>query len=312
MGSISNNNWYNLNSTRKYPLDDGCTGITDDGRVFPATIIEDINIRFVRDLGVIGMISSVKISENLVSLTVMSAIHPIIPSLYDPSPSTASGYFKPLCFIALPKPIVTGTPYPLTAFAPGVEGWVVFGDGVRKNFEAKFSLPIQSALNPKNCRYYRESPVLSLGKELSITKLKGLVRLVAGANITISKDVKTIDGVERTVISFSLKQKNGENVLSTYKGPDAGRPESKTCSQDSIEFINSVEPDCDGNIDILFQPPFRTAFYEDAAGGMAVDYPIGLIDACTAKDRLPDAQGALPTENEDLCPSSSSSLSISP
>ena len=45
MSSILNNNWYNLNSTRKYPLDDGCTGIDDVGKLFPATLITDLHLR---------------------------------------------------------------------------------------------------------------------------------------------------------------------------------------------------------------------------------------------------------------------------
>ena len=310
MGSIYSNNWYNINSTRKYPLDDGCTGITDEGMVMPATILVDANIRFNRNLGVVGMLSSVKISSRLVSLTFMSVAHPIVSSLYDPPPSTAGGYFKPLCYVTLPKPITTGIPYQVTPATESVTGWVVFGEGVRKNFEGKFSLPIQSGLNPKNCRYYRTSNVSYLAKSNGTTNLQGLVRLVGGANMTITQDLKVVDGITRPVIAFSLKEKNGEIVLNTYRGPCSGRPESNTCTQTSIEFINEVGPDINGNLNIELVSPLRAAYYEGAVGGIAVDYPVGLIDACTVKDRLPDSSGNLPNENVDVCATSESSSSL--
>jgi len=307
MGSVSNNNWYNLNSTRKYPLDDGCTGITDRGEVLPNTLITDINITLPRSLGVGGMISSVKSSATLLSVTFLAVDHPIRNSLYDPASSLAASSFKPLCAITLAKPVDINVPYPLTAFADGVVGWIVFGEGIRRNFDAKFSNPIQSGLNPKNCHYYDDFPVTSIGKAGSSVELQGLVRLEAGNDVSIVKDTVLIDGEEKTVISFSLKERTGSNVLDAYKGPCGGRPESKTCSQEAIEFINTVRPDCNGNIDIMFESPLRVSGYPSKIGGLAVDYPIGLIDACTAKDNLPDSKGVLPTEyqNDDQCNSSS-------
>lgn len=307
MGSISNNNWYNLNSTRKYPLDDGCTGITDDGQVLPATIITDLSLTLPRSLGIGGMVSSLKVSDTMVSVTFLALDHPIRNSFYDPASSLSAEYFKPLCAVTLAKPVETGVPYPLTPFSDGVVGWIVFGEGIKKKFDGKFSNPVQSALNPKNCRYYRDFPVTSIGKVGASTKLQGMVKLIAGNDIDITAETQLINGEEKQVISFALKEKNGVNVLDVYRGPCSGRPESKTCAQESIEFINTVQPDCNGNIDIIFESPFRTARYPDNVGGISVDYPVGLIDACTAKDNLPDSKGVLPAEyqNDDQCNPSS-------
>ena len=88
MSSILNNNWYNLNSTRKYPLDDGCTGIDDVGKLFPATLITDLHLRLNKSVGVGAMISSIVVSNTLVSVTFLAINHPILPSLYDPAPPT--------------------------------------------------------------------------------------------------------------------------------------------------------------------------------------------------------------------------------
>ena len=40
--ALFNNNWFNLNSTRRYPIDDSATGESDTGLDFPNDIIVDI------------------------------------------------------------------------------------------------------------------------------------------------------------------------------------------------------------------------------------------------------------------------------
>jgi hypothetical protein len=49
--SILNNNWFNINSTRRYPVDDFATGASDEGFELPNDIITDIRIRFPRSAG---------------------------------------------------------------------------------------------------------------------------------------------------------------------------------------------------------------------------------------------------------------------
>jgi hypothetical protein len=307
MSDVSNNNWYNLNSTRKYPLDDGCSGINDDGKIFPATIIADINLRLSKPVGVGVMLSSIIVNSSVVSVTFLAINHPIIPSLYDPAPPPPS--FSPLCAVTLTKPVTPGVPYVVSPFVDGVAGWIVFGDGISKNHTSKFSTPTQSALNPKTCRYYNTFPVTSVGKKNSTTALSGLVSLVAGKDISITKGTRLINGMSKQAIIVSLKEDSQQTVLNTYKGPCAGRPESGTCAQTGLEFINTVNPDCNGNINIDFQYPFRVAIYETESEGLAIDYPIGLIDACNRDDLLPNAEGKLPAQYTDQCnPSSEGNL----
>ena len=316
MSSILNNNWYNLNSTRKYPLDDGCTGIDDVGKLFPATLITDLHLRLNKSVGVGAMISSIVVSNTLVSVTFLAINHPILPSLYDPAPPAPS--FSPLCAVSLRKPVEPGVVYPIEPLTSGVAGWIVFGDGIARTFNGRFSTAAQSSLATKVCRYYNDFPVTSIGKLNSAYTLKGLVNLVEGADIAITKETRTINSEAKEAIVFTLKENTASNVYQTYGGPCAGRPESNTCSKEGIQFINTVAPDCNGNIELVFDSPFRVAGlvtdlnpglssssssdgYIETKGGIVVDYPIGLTDACTRGDRLPDAQGNLPGQYLDQC-----------
>jgi hypothetical protein len=308
MSAISNNNWYNLNSTRKYPLDEGCSGVDDQGTTLPATIITDLNIRLPLSVGQGAMLSSLVVTNNLVAATFLATDRPIVEYFSSSqSSATAPDYFKPLCAVSLVKPVEIGVPYPLTAFVDGVLGWIVFGEGINTNYNGKFASIEQSGLSTKVCRYYRDYPVKTIGKKDSTTLLSGLVKLVEGRDVSITKQERTIDGELKTAVVFSLKDRTTESVLSLYNSPCNARPESKTCDMESLEFINSVGPDCSGNINVIFENPFRAAEYPNGLGGIALDYPIGLIDACTAKDNLPDSTGRLPTEyqNNDECNSSS-------
>lgn len=308
MSAITNNNWYNLNSTRKYPLDEGATGIDDNGIVMPATIITDINIRLPMSLGLGGMLSGLVVTNNLVSATFLATNQPAVEYFTsEVSSSAAAESFTPLCSVSLVKPVEIGVPYPLVPFADGVAGWIVFGEGINKTYNGKFSTLRQSTLAPKVCRYYRNYPVTSIGKKDSTTELTGLVQLVAGRDVSIELGEREIEGEVKKAIVFSLKDRTNQNSLQLYTSKCSGRPESKTCDKESVEFINSVGPDCQGNLNIVFEEPFRTANYPNNIGGIALDYPIGLIDACVTKDNLPDSTGRLPTDytNDDQCNPSS-------
>lgn len=303
MSNIINNNWYNLNSTRNYPLDDGATTIDDSGKQLPNTLIADLNLRMPKSVGEGAMISSVVVSSTLVSVTFLAINHPINPSVYDPAPSLPE--FSPLCAVTLPKPVIPGKVYSITPLVDGVFGWIVFGDGVARTWNGRFSTPQQSAIMPKVCRGYNDTSVDRVSKKDSANNIGGIVNLIEGNDIAIYRDVKYIDDRYREVVVISLKENNTVNVYDKYRGPCSGRPESGTCAKEGIEFINGIAPDCDGNIQISFEEPFRIAYCpEETPGCMAVDYPVGLSDACTKQDRLPDADGNPPDRRDDQCGSS--------
>jgi hypothetical protein len=303
VSSVINNNWYNLNSTRNYPLDDGASTVDDAGKNLPNTAIADINLRMPHSVGQGAMISSVVVSSGIVSVTFLAINHPITPSIYDHAPPALE--FRPLAAVSLPKPVNPGQVYPITPLVDGVFGWIVFGDGIAKSFNLRFSTAQQAALTPKVCRSYTDSLVTSVSKLGSIYELKGVVRLIEGRDVSIRKDNILVDNHYKDAIVLSLKENSIDNVYSKYSGPCAGRPESGTCAREPIQSINGVQPDCDGNINIVFEDPFRvTSNPEDFPGIVAVDYPLGVIDACTKQDVLPSADGTLPNQRKDQCSSS--------
>lgn len=301
MSAVTNNNWYNLNSTRKYPLDDGCTGVDDAGNFFPATAIEDINISLKKSLGVGVMVSSFSATKSLVSVTFLGYNHPINHSLYDTPPTPLS--FMPLAVLTLKKPVRKGTPYAITPLVSGIAGWVVFGEGIDKTINCKFTSPSQSSLAPKVCRYYNDFPVTSVGKVQSADKLTGLIKLVGGRDVSITKEFRNIQGEEKQSVVFSLLENTTNNVFTDYSGPCGGRPESGTCGRLPIEYLNTVQPDCNGNININFVSPFLSA--SGGIGRFSLEYPVGLNEACTRADRLPNSDGKLPGEYTDFCNPSS-------
>lgn len=303
MGSVVNNNWYNLNSTRQYPLDDGVTGVDDNGVNMSDTIITDINLRLPKSLGSLVMVSGVNVTKTLVTVTLVAVKHPANYS--DTDPPVALETYSPVCAVTVKKPLQIGKPYSVNPLSEGVGGWIVFGEGTNTEYSGRFSSSSQSSLNPKTSRFYSDFPVTSLSKVNSSILFKGLIELKEGTNVSITKQTKLIDGIERQAIVVALKEDPNTNVFDKYRGSCSGRPESNTCNKEGIQFINSAVPDCAGNINIIFEEPFETAKYvdedENEIGGIAVDYPLGLIDTCAATNKLPDDAGDFGGSRDPQC-----------
>lgn len=296
MGTL-NRNWYTLNGTRRYPVDDGCTGEGDGGENLPNNLVVDASVRLPSTLGTGVAISSVVVSGSLVSVTLVAVAHPPVVPAGESAGATA---FVPLGAVSVRAPVQQGRPYPITPMADGVGGWLVFGEGVQSRFNARFSTPRQAGLNPKTCRFYRPLPVPSIAKLNSAVRLEGVVTVKAGPDVEILGADRTVDGVPVRAMVVRLKQDTPQNLFDKYRGPCSGRPESNTCDRPAAEYINTVGPDCNGNLTIKFPSPLRATPLA-GGGGLVLDYPYGLIDACTRDDRLPDAQGRLPNEYDDEC-----------
>lgn len=298
---IRNHNWYDLQSTRRYPLDDLSTGTADDGLRLRDNIITDMHLRFPSTLGQYAFVSGIAITERLVTLTFLAAT--------DLDDTTT---FVPLAAISLTKPVVHSRHYSLEALYPGVGGWIVFGSGIDEDFTARFSSARQSLVSAKCARIYRPLPIPSLGKLFRDTALTGLINIRAGADLNIGKETITVDAVERDALVIRL---NGpilnRNPLETYIGPCDKRPESRTCLKPGVEFINTVQPDCNGNIEIDFGALLVAPFAE-CGNGLAIEHSAELSDVCAPND--------VPTEGprgRDLCDieelvSSSSSMAEIP
>lgn len=296
---IRNHNWYNLNSTRHYPLDDNATGETDSGTQLPNNILLDCHIRYPESVGRYLHISSASVTENLVTLTFLASN----TTSFETPEADATDTFVPVAAITLTKPIDYYVHHAISPMYPGVGGWVVFGHGIEENFEGKFTTSEQALLAPKASRDYRTLPISSIRKQDTNVALTGLVTIESSQTVEVVKATRTILGAERDVLVLRLSDLFDRNLLKLMRGACGDRPESNTCDPPGIEFINNVTPDCDGNLTINFIGHGHATPYEDNVGGLLVNTGVGLSEACPV-DVLPDSKGKLPNEYEDACSSS--------
>jgi hypothetical protein len=290
---IRNHDWYNLNSVRSYPLDDRATRTGDKGERLLNGILLDLNLRFPRELGEYAYLSSLVVTKTLLSATFLAC----------PDVAASPETFVPLAAVTVARPLQAYRHYALNPLHPGVGGWAVFGDIV-ETFQAKFSTPQQGLILPRCARPYRTLPVKSAKKLGVSSELTGIVNLQGAGDIEVTSGIRRIDGVNRKVIVLRLNSfSNNRNVFDIYKGPCGARPESENCNKPGVEFINTVGPDCSGNIQLVFTGDTEVTPYIGSSEGLVLDHPLGLTEACTRDDRLPNKDGRLPNEYDDTCTS---------
>jgi len=266
-------NWYNLNSSRRYPLDDKATGTGDDGTRLPGDTLVDCHLRFPSTLGRYAYLSGLTITDTLVTALFVAT-----------DDVSAVATFTPLCAVTIQKPVTEHRHYAVEALAPGVGGFVVFGD-TTENVTWRASNPAQGLLAARVSRGYEPLPVPTLRKLMEADGLEGVVKLEAGSDLEIVKETITVDGIgDREAMVFRLLQDpSGDNVLQEYLGACDNRPESRTCNKEPIETINGVGPDCDGNINIRYDN--ITSGQYVSCGGETLDIPFGLDEVCAALPR---------------------------
>ena len=299
--SILNNNWFNLNSTRRYPVDDFAIGESDEGFDLPNDIVTDIRLRFPRSLCRYASISSINCSKRIVTVTIVGhEEHPSIDNI-----SGGAENFQPLAVVSLPKPISPNVPYQLKALSTGVFGWIVFGEGVEKEFSGRFSNANQALLSPKLAYSYGSYPVTSISTSDNNTKLTKDVVLRGIGDLKVTTENRTIKGIGNVkALVFRLENSSvSSNLYEKYLGKCQGRPESESCNKISVEYINDMQPDCSGNIDINFTQNgiMQKELYDTQLVGLAMEMPLGMTEACTRDDYLPDQYGNLPNTYADAC-----------
>jgi len=267
---VRNQNWYDLQAGRRYPLDDLSTGIDDTGAPIRDDIIVDCHIKFPAVYGNYAFVSGITVTPNIVTVIIAAN-----SSLY------ASGGTI-IAAISIPKPLTTNTNYPIQGLVPGVAGWLALGAGVAVDFSAKYSKPIQGLLAPRNARPFRELPVKSLSKYGLSQQLRDIVTIAAQAPVVATYTTVTIDDKISKAVILAL---DGAVVgidyepLQHFLGPCGARPESGTCPRGQILTINGAIPDCSGNINIQFTDGLDGYLFEDC-GGIAIDVDLGLADVC--------------------------------
>ena len=166
--AILNNNWFNLNSIKRYPIDDKATGESDVGLDIPNDIVVDVRLRFPETTAKFAAISSVHCGPGIVTVTFLGCQdYPVNTGELDAAPQ-----FIPLAVISIPKPVLVGIPYSLTPMTDGVMGWIVFGEGVEQKFSATFTNTSQAILAPRAASPYTVAGVSSISVNNNEVKLK--------------------------------------------------------------------------------------------------------------------------------------------
>jgi hypothetical protein len=106
--SIRNQNWYNLQSTRRDPLDENSTGLDNDGQKIRDDIIVDCNIRFPHTCGKYLYIQGITVSAGLVTVVIGG-----VPELAD-----VTG--EAVAVVSIPRPVNVNVNYAVTPIKRGV------------------------------------------------------------------------------------------------------------------------------------------------------------------------------------------------
>ena len=295
---VRNQNWYNLQENRRYPLDDRSTGIDDAGNPIADNIIVDCHIRFPNTLGNFALISAITVSPNIVTVLISAA---------DTEDDTDD--FRPIAALTLSKPIETGVNQVVRPLVDGVAGWVAFGSGIKTEFSGRYSSAIQTLIAPRCARPYRPLPIPTVGRQGLATALSGWVRLAAKPPVTATYETIEINETTVPAIVFRLADKFGDrNPLQDFGGPCAARPESGTCAKPGLQTINGVTPDCDGNITIASSTFTILPILDEVGscgGGIDIITDQGLLDTCTDPNSRRRRRRA-----QDLCEGSMSSIGV--
>jgi hypothetical protein len=256
-----NQAWYNLQSTRAYPLDDTASAIDDAGKRLVSDIIVDCVLRFPGDRIDRAYLAGVTVTPRLVTALIANPANNLIAA------------------INIVQPVVTGRMYQLDPLVDGVGGWLVFGDGVNSVQSYRFSSGAQSQLLARCASAYATPNVPSIAKADQTSLLSGVVNFKDGADVAATIEPIFVLGQLKKAVVFRLAADNTQrNALAEYNSPCELRPESKNCAHAGVEFINSVPPDCHGNINIVFSGLVPGAYQHCA--GVTLDYNHGLAALC--------------------------------
>lgn len=243
---------------------DGPGVFTTDGREFPTDIIVDARIRADLILG-----DWIELS----GITIGPALATAVFSINGGSGRRAGGA------VSVVGTVIPGRPYPVTPVLNGrMTGWVTFGPGVLTAGSWRLS-DEGCKLTPRAGQNLSQGPVTTITRLQSADLLKGVVKLLGGQDVEVVKETIQIDGVPQEAIVIRLvAELNSAEVFQRYLGECSGRPESGTCAVPPIERLGPAVPDCDGNIEISFDPPLSGI--AGAAGGLAVGHLFGLTETC--------------------------------
>lgn len=292
---IRDNDWYNANEQRSWPLDETSTLQADDYARVPPDVLVDLSLTFSSAIGRRASLSAMFVGSSALSLLIVSEDGTDLAAL-----TLGTQDFIP------------GRSYQLTPLHASASGWVAFGSGVTRIADSgrplrlRFTTPGQARFTPRAARGISSGRIEYWKHRGARTGLEGLIDLAVGGDLKISLEEMSLAGAVRQALVFNLVNTTADptrHVPSLYAGRCAERPESRTCPDPQpIEFINNVRPDCCGDIFLEFRGCAEVGVVTNATQGLVLDCTQGLSDACVSGNRLPDDAGRLPNEYDDLCP----------
>lgn len=280
--AVRNQNWYDLQAARRYPLDERSTGLDDNGQVIRDNILVDCHIRFPTTLGAYLYVQGITVAPALVSI-----VFGVANALEDAGGATIAA-------VTLPRTAPQNVNHEITPLRPGVAGWVVLGPGLAEEFVGRYTAPLQTVISQRCARPYRPLPIPTMGKLGLAANLEGIVNITAAAPVSARHEKLTINStlVDAIVLRLDGELQGTNNPLQFFLGPCAERPESGTCPRPPIETINGMSPDCNGNITFVIDG-FDALSYNDC-GGVDIISHTGLAETCNA---LRDPRRELPNDD---------------
>lgn len=268
--------WYATNAARPFPLDDAADGVDDDGVELPDDLLVDLSLAWPADDPDVPFVSGLTVGT---AATVAVSVRRL------------GGDVEPVASVTAAT-VSQGRSVALADSTGRVVGRVTFGraavTGPVRSY--RFSRPEQSGLAARCLRLYRRSGIAALRKHGASGELTGLMTASAGSDLKVSVGTRLVQERQVTGLVIGLDVSGTSlNLFERYVGDCGRRPESGNCTVPPVEFLQTVSPDCDGNVNLVFAPPMT---YVTTPGLIVVDLAATLGDVCVT--RLPDADGNLP------------------
>ena len=283
-------------------MDITASGLSDAGVLVPDAVIEDLRLRWPVTYGKYAFLSALTITDHIVTVMFSAC------STLDNSSNDA----VLLAGISIPdSEYVPNKTYVLETFEEGVAGFITAGLGSAENYSGNLSTPNQGLLTARAARSSRLPPVSSMSVLNAKSTLKGVVNFEALSPLSITKETRTIEGVEyENVIVFKLVEDAedetnlvnagidipNESVFKSFSGDCGRRVGSKDCgSPEPIETLNGIGADCDGIITLQFKGCGLIG-RNITDCGIVIDCDLGLSGSCSPPP-LPNLEtGKLPSE----------------
>ncbi len=218
--------WYDDNAQKAFPL----TG-NDDFQI-PPDILVDMLVHAPESLGTILTVSSISVTPLVVS---------IVLSIDNVNVAYAT---------RLQSSMQVYDTIQLTPLITGVSGFVVFGQGITRT-----SLRIDGPYEflPEcliSYPYDSDTPTATVGGH----EMTGLVKLTVGDGLDISRSTMLIQREDLVIVETDCALISiTDDRIKVDAIPSSQRPAEGSPSVPPIASIQTVEPDIDGNIDIVIE-----------------------------------------------------------